>query len=84
MAGDSLTQTEYIKHHLTNLTYGQHPDGTWGMADSAAEAKEMGFMAIHVDTMFWSISLGALFLYFFHKAARSVSADTPSGLQNFV
>jgi len=84
MAGDSLTQTEYIKHHLTNLTYGQHPDGTWGMADSAAEAKEMGFMAIHVDTMFWSISLGVLFLYFFHKAARSVSADTPSGLQNFV
>jgi len=84
MAGDSLTQTEYIKHHLTNLTFGQHPDGTWGMAHSAAEAKSMGFMAIHVDTMFWSISLGALFLYFFHKAARSVSADTPSGLQNFV
>jgi len=84
MAGDSLTQTEYIKHHLTNLTYGQHPDGTWGMAHSAVEAKEMGFMAIHVDTMFWSISLGVLFLYFFHKAAKSVSADTPNGLQNFV
>jgi len=84
MAGDSLTQAEYIKHHLTNLTFGQHPDGTWGMAHSAAEAKEMGFMAIHVDTMFWSISLGALFLYFFHKAAKSVTADTPSGLQNFV
>ena len=84
MAGDSLTQTEYIKHHLTNLTFGQHPDGTWGLAHSAAEAKEMGFMAIHVDTMFWSITLGALFLYFFHKAARSMTADTPSGLQNFV
>jgi len=84
MAGDSLTQAEYIKHHLTNLTYGQHPDGSWGMAHSAAEAKEMGFMAIHVDTMFWSISLGALFLYFFHRAAKSMTADTPSGLQNFV
>jgi F-type H+-transporting ATPase subunit a len=84
MAGDSLTQTEYIKHHLTNLTYGQHPDGSWGMADSADEAKEMGFMAIHVDTMFWSISLGVLFLFFFHKVARTVTADTPSGLQNFV
>ena len=84
MAGDSLTQTEYIKHHLTNLTYGQHPDGSWGMADSAVEAKEMGFMAIHVDTMFWSISLGVLFLFFFHKVAKSISADTPSGLQNFV
>ena len=84
MAGDSLTQTEYIKHHLTNLTYGQHTDGSWGLAHSAEEAKEMGFMAIHVDTMFWSISLGVLFLYFFHKVARSISADTPSGLQNFV
>jgi F-type H+-transporting ATPase subunit a len=84
MAGDSLTQTEYIKHHLTNLTFGQHPDGTWGLAHSAAEAKSMGFMAIHVDTMFWSITLGALFLFFFHKAAKTMTADTPSGLQNFV
>ena len=84
MAGDSLTQTEYIKHHLTNLTYGQHADGSWGLANTAEEAKEMGFMAIHVDTMFWSISLGVLFLFFFHKVARTVTADTPSGLQNFV
>ena len=84
MAGDTLTQTEYIKHHLTNLTFGQHPDGGWGFAHSAAEAKEMGFMAIHVDTMFWSITLGALFLFFFHKAARSMTAETPGGLQNFV
>ena len=84
MAGDSLTQTEYIKHHLTNLTYGQHADGRWGLANTAEEAKEMGFMAIHVDTMFWSISLGVLFLFFFHKVARTVTADTPSGLQNFV
>jgi F-type H+-transporting ATPase subunit a len=84
MAGDSLTQAEYIKHHLTNLTFGQHPDGSWGLAHSAAEAKSMGFMAIHVDTMFWSISLGVLFLFFFHKAAKTATAGTPGGLQNFV
>lgn len=84
MAGDSLTQTEYIKHHLTNLTYGQHPDGTWGLAHNAAEAKQMGFMAIHVDTMFWSIFLGASFLFLFHRVAKSVSAETPGALQNFV
>lgn len=84
MAGDSLTQAEYIKHHLTNLTFGQHPDGSWGMAESAAQAKAMGFMAIHVDTMFWSIFLGVLFLFLFRKVAKSVSADTPGGLQNFV
>ena len=84
MAGEGLTQTEYIQHHLTNLTFGQHPDGTWGFAHSAAEAKQMGFMAIHVDTMFWSIFLGALFLFFFHKAAKSMTAGKPGGLQNFV
>ena len=55
MASDSLTTTGYIKHHLQNLTYGQLPDGTWGIAHNAAEAREMGFWAIHLDTMFWSV-----------------------------
>ncbi len=84
MAGDSLTQAGYIKHHLTNLTYGQHPDGTWGFAHSALEAKQMGFMAIHVDTMFWSILLGVVFLFFFRKAAKKATTGVPSGLLNFV
>ena len=84
MASDSLTTTGYIKHHLQNLTYGQHPDGTWGIAHGATEAREMGFWAIHLDTMFWSVVLGALFLWLFTKAARKATADTPSGWLNFV
>ena len=84
MASDSLTTTGYIKHHLQNLTYGQHPDGTWGIAHGATEAREMGFWAIHLDTMFWSVALGALFLWLFTKAARKATADTPSGWLNFV
>ena len=84
MASDSLTTTGYIKHHLQNLTYGQLPDGTWGIAHSAAQAREMGFWAIHLDTMFWSVLLGALFLWLFAKAARKATADTPSGWLNFV
>ena len=84
MSSDSLTTTGYIKHHLQNLAYGQHPDGTWGLAHSAAEAREMGFWAIHLDTMFWSVALGALFLWLFRKAARKATADTPSGWLNFV
>ena len=67
MASDSLTTTGYIKHHLQNLAYGQHPDGTWGLAHSAAEAREMGFWAIHLDTMFWSVALGALFVWLFGR-----------------
>ena len=60
------------------------PDGTWGFAHSAAEAKAMGFNAIHVDSMLWSILLGVLFLYLFKKAADRVTSDIPGGLQNFV
>ena len=84
MSGEAQTAGEYIKHHLQNLTYGQLPDGSWGLAETAGQAKEMGFMAIHVDTMFWSIFLGALFLFVFHRAAKKATADTPSGMQNFI
>jgi len=84
MAGDTLTSSEYIKHHLTNLTYGQHPDGSWGLAHSAEEAKEMGFWAFHVDTLGFSIGLGALFIFLFSKAAKYATSGVPGGLQNFV
>ena len=84
MSAEAHTSTEYIKHHLQNLTYGQHADGTWGLAHSAQEAKDMGFMAINVDTMGFSILLGVLFLFFFRKVAQSASTGVPSGLQNFV
>jgi len=83
-ASETITSGEYIKHHLTNLTYGQFPDGHWGLADSAEQAKEMGFWAIHVDSMFWSITLAVIFGYFFHKAGKSATTGVPSGLQNFV
>jgi len=83
MAGDTLTSSEYIKHHLTNLTFGQHADGSWGVAHSSAEAAHMGFWAINLDTMFWSLLLGGLFLYFFKKAADTATTGVPGGLQNF-
>jgi len=84
MASGTLTSSEYIKHHLQNLTFGNHPENGWSIAHSAAEASEMGFMAIHVDSMFWSIFLGAMFLLVFRQVAAKMTADTPGGLQNFV
>lgn len=79
-----LTSSGYIKHHLTNLTFGQHPDGTWGIAHSVQEAGEMGFWAINLDTMLFSIGLGVLFLWLFRKAALRASAGVPGGWLNFV
>ncbi len=74
----------YIKHHLTNLTYGPKPDGTWGFAENAEQASEMGFWAIHVDSIFWSVVLGALFCLLFRVAAKKATAGIPGGLQNGV
>lgn len=86
MAGGSenTTSTEYIQHHLQNLTYGKHPDGTWGFANSAQEAAEMGFWAIHVDTLFWSILLGVVFCVLFRSVARKANSGTPSRYQSFI
>ena len=84
-AGNELiASSDYIKHHLQNLTYGQFPDGHWGLAHSAAEAKEMGFMALHLDTLGVSFLLGAIFLFFFYRVGKKMTTDTPSGAQNFV
>lgn len=84
MSAEGLTAAEYIKHHLTNLTYGQHADGHWGLAHNAEEALEMGFWSINLDTMFWSVFLGALFLWLFHKVAKKAEIGVPGGWQNFV
>jgi F-type H+-transporting ATPase subunit a len=84
MAGSYANSSEYIKHHLTNLVYGQHPDGSWGIAHGADEIKEMGFWSINVDSMFFSIGLGCFFLWLFRRAAKKASTDAPTGLQNFI
>ncbi|MGD8311295.1 MAG: F0F1 ATP synthase subunit A [Gammaproteobacteria bacterium] len=84
MASETLTSSEYIKHHLTNLTFGQTHDGHWGFAHDMQDAAEMGFWAINVDSMLFSVGLGVLFLWLFRKAARTATADVPGGWQNFV
>ncbi len=83
-SSEVITSSEFIRHHLTNLTYGRHPDGGWGLAASAEEAAEMGFMALHIDSLAWSFGLGALFLWLFHGVARKAVAGVPGGVQNFI
>ena len=78
------TASGYIQHHLQNLTFGQLPNGGWGFAHSAAEAKEMGFWAFHLDTLGWSVALGLIFILIFRMAARKATSGQPGALQNFV
>jgi F-type H+-transporting ATPase subunit a len=84
MAGNNPSPTEYIQHHLQNLTFGYHPENGWSMAHSAMEAREMGFWALHVDTMGWSIAMGALFIWLFRKAGRAATTGVPGTFQNIV
>ena len=100
MAGDNpATTSEYIQHHLQNLVYGRLPAGyerelehgreilsesTWTLAHGAGEVAAMGFWAIHVDSMAWSIGLGILFCILFRFAALKSSSDSPKGFINFV
>lgn len=87
MAGSYANSSEYITHHLTNLVYGRKADG-WGIAHSAEEIKEMGFWSINLDSMAFSIGLGLLFLWIFHKAAKKAAAGgadvAPTGMHNFI
>ena len=80
----TLTSQAYIHHHLTNLTFGYLPGHGWGFAHSSEQAAEMGLWAINVDTMFFSLLLGGLFLWLFKKVADAVTAGVPGTAQNFV
>ena len=84
MASGEGSSAEYIKHHLTNLTYGRHPDGTWGLAHSAEEAQAMGLWSINVDSMFWALVTGLVFALVFYKGAQRATAGVPGPLQNGV
>ena len=83
--GDVLyaSGTEYVSHHLGFLTYGKL-DGHWGFAHTPEEAAQMGFWAIHVDTMLISMILGVLFMGFYYFVPRKVTSGVPGGVQNFV
>ena len=66
---------EYIQHHLTNFCVGNCDPVTH---------KAAGFWALHVDTLFFSIALGALIVLFSWRLGKGLSSDTPNGVQNVV
>ncbi len=80
---EQLTSSEYITHHLQNLTCGLH-DGQIHCAHNAAEAAGLGFWAVNVDTLAISFALGLIFLLLFRSVAKKVAAGVPTGAQNFV
>ena len=87
MAADAhaeITSNEYINHHLTNWTFGHHPQAGWMVAETKQQASEMGFSAIHLDSMLWSIGLGILFCAIFYKVAKRATSGVPGKLQALI
>jgi F-type H+-transporting ATPase subunit a len=73
--GAEQTASEYIQHHLTNLQVCRdHGEWVWGHCAG-------NFWTINVDSMFFSIFLGVLFLFLFGKVAKQASAGKPTKLQ---
>jgi len=77
------TATDYVRHHLGFLKFGQKSDGSWGIAHSQEEALEMGFWGIHLDSMLMSLLLGVIFMGLFYYVSRKATSGVPGPLQNF-
>lgn len=82
MAGESghgaSTSGDYIAHHLQNLQVCS-VDGEWVWNHCAGNP-----MAINVDSMFFSVLLGLIFVWIFGRAANKASSDKPGKMQAFV
>jgi len=68
-----VSSTDYIKHHLTYLTYNVK-DMEFGSG---------GFWTLNLDTLFFSIILGGLAMMLLYAGARKVTTGVPGKLQNF-
>lgn len=79
-----MNTSDYIRHHLENLTFGKISDGSWGFAHTLEQVKEMGFWAFNVDTFICSLLAGVIFCLVFYAASRKATSGNPGNLQNFV
>ena len=69
---------EYIEHHLQNLQVClDHGEVVWNHCTG-------NFLALNVDSMFWAIACGVLFLWLFRTAAKRATRGNPGRFQAFV
>jgi F-type H+-transporting ATPase subunit a len=69
---------DYIGHHLTNLQVCR-ADGQWVWNDCAGN-----FWGINVDSMFFSVLLGGVFIWLFGAVAKKATSGTPGKLQTAI
>lgn len=69
-----VSSTNYIKHHLTYLTY--------NVSDMKLGSSG-GFWTLNLDTLFFSLVLGTIVAGLMYFGARRVTTGVPGKLQNF-
>ncbi|NNF16496.1 MAG: F0F1 ATP synthase subunit A [Gammaproteobacteria bacterium] len=69
------TTSQYIEHHLQNLQVCR-VDGEW-----AWNQCQGNFWTLNVDSMFWAVALGFVFLIMFRSVAKRSTAGVPTRFQ---
>jgi F-type H+-transporting ATPase subunit a len=72
-ASDVSPQSEYIQHHLVHMN-------NIGEKQSAIA----NFSVINYDSLFWSILMGVIVVFFLWRAARRATVGVPGRFQMFV
>ena len=73
------TSSEYISHHLQNLQVCKNDSGEWVWNQCAGNP-----MGINVDSMFWSVLLGLIFVVLFRNVAKKTTTAKVGKFQAFV
>ncbi|ADN77985.1 ATP synthase F0, A subunit [Ferrimonas balearica DSM 9799] len=74
------TPQEYIRHHLTNGKVCMTDDGL----SFFKACDDAGFWTWHFDSLLFSVGLGVLFLWLFHRVGKRATTGVPGKLQCFV
>jgi len=67
----------YVQHHLSNLKLDLK-------TMSLSPADPHAFWVLNLDSVFFAILLGAIFLFLFSRVARRANSGVPTGVENFV
>ncbi|HRQ56358.1 MAG TPA: F0F1 ATP synthase subunit A [Azoarcus taiwanensis] len=73
MAGNAPTASEYVVHHLTNLTL-----------TGKAQKDVVDWSVINIDTVFWGFGLGILTVVVLWRLAQRATSGVPGRFQGFV
>lgn len=71
---EMVSSTNYIKHHLTYLTYN---------VSDMKMGSDGGFWTLNLDTLFFSLAMGIIVSGLMYFGARRVTTGVPGKLQNF-